>query len=295
MQHAKAGNIRFLSDKLWWLSSFKSALAFAPLCWFPATLLASANVALLLGARYLYESLRAPEMPVQELMKIFAIGCGVTLASAGAMTWALGVWLVRLTAFARACMSVESTPESTQWREGLLHVRAQKFYLVKLWAIASAYLLGPFFLMCLLTVVKLLLSPGLFSLGSGPISLQPWYVYLTDASMLSLSAVTTSYSMIILVLSAHPSAAAGETAWSAVRLVTKSATPLLLLGLFVLAVNAVVSTPNVVWSGGALTEMLSQNIYVSIAWQVWFALSSSVLWPWSVMPYCQFLKAEKVS
>lgn len=293
MQHATDGNISFLKDKSWWLKSFRAALSFAPACWWPALLLGVANLALLLGVRYLYNSMRVPEMPVQELMKIFAIGCAVALSSVIAMTWAFGSWLLRLTAFAHACMQADRLPSRALWQESLLKVRGQKLYLVKLWAIASVYLLMPAFGMCILTVVKLVQSPMLLTQTAGAALPQPWYVCLLDSAIFGVSAVSTSYSMILLVLSSVTVAAAGETAWSAVVTMANRLIPLLLLGLFVLGFNVLVSTPQIIWAGGALLESLDQNVYALIAWQVWFALSSCVLWPWSVLPYCQFLKVER--
>jgi hypothetical protein len=229
-------------------------------------------------------------MPVQELTKIFAIGCAVALSSVVAITWAFGSWLLRLTAFAQACMLHDSIPARALWQQSLLKVRGQRLYLMKLWAIASVYLLAPTFVMCVLTVVKLVQSPMLLSQAAGPASAQPWYGCLLDAAIFGLSAVSTSYSILLLVLSSVSLTRAGETAWSAVVTMAKRVIPLFLLGLFVLGFNALVSTPQIIWAGGALLESLDQNVYAMIAWQVWFALSSSVLWPWSVLPYCQFLK-----
>ena len=107
-----------------------------------------------------------------------------------------------------------------------------------------------------------------------------------------LTLIAAGYSLLVLVLSASRLAAAGETAWLAVKLFNRRLFSVMLTTALIVAVNAVLTAPLALAAGGSLEATFKQSIYSYAAWQLWFAFSSSILWPWAVMPFCHLVWQE---
>lgn len=276
----------------WWRQSLRAAVAFAPSCFLPAGLLGAANVVTFLGTRQLYHGMQLQEVQLEELTRVLGIGAISLLGAFLLMTWSLSTWLIRLTAFARAFLKSSGAPDDAMLKTCLSEVRGKKGFLLKLWTIASLYLLVPLFPLSLLSVVKVMSSPEFAAGALGDSPLPPWSGALVVAGMIAATALGAGYSVVVLVLSAATLSRAGETAWSAVKLSLRHAITILLATCMVLAVNTLVTSPQTVVTGGSVEDLFRQNIYGYIAWQVWFSFSSSILLPWSIIPFCDLLRGE---
>ncbi len=284
-------NLSFLLKVEWWQKSLAVAASYAKSFFLPAALLGCANVTSFVATQQMYAILRAQDLRADELPKAVLSACAWMFIGLALISWSLGLLLIRLTAFTRAYLEEGSgPPDGNLWKRCLNEVKHRKLYLFKLWSLASVYLIAPIFPFGILSSIKAASTP-MFGAAS-VISLPPWGSALVNIGLILIAAVITGYSFVVLALSARRLNAAGESAWLSAKLFYREALLLTILSAVILAANTLISTPFALFSVGSVEEMLNQNLYCYIGWQAWFALSSSVLWPWSVIVICDPLRKE---
>ena len=282
----------FFKERSWWRRALAASLLCAPGCILPAFCLGAANVVMLVGMRQLYQLLNLQEITIQQFTQGSAQGCWSILAAFLLMSFGLAAWLMRLTAFARAWLARGDDFQKARLSSSFAEVKEKKWYFCKLWSIASLYLLVPLFPFSLLSTIKVISSPG-YALGGAPdISISGGSLVAVNVVLLLIAALMVSYSLVVLVFSAGRLASPGQTAWSAVKEMLKRPLPVLLAGVLVMVVDGLVCAPQSVLSSGSVEEMVKLNIFEVAAWQLWFIVSSSIVWPWSIIVFCDLVGSQ---
>jgi len=280
--------LSFLISPPWWRQAVGSALVFAPACLLPATCLSAANIVLLVGLDHLTSHLSVLTPEALGSAVLIALGCAV--AGLVLSLIALGSWLTRLTAWARACLRYSQPPSQAQIDQALADIAAKKGYLAKLWLIASVFLLLPVAPLAILIALHILSTPQLFGREIIVLSLPHWLSMAVSAGAALITVVVVAYSLVLIVHSSVASSEAGEAAWQALKLFFRRWLVWLAVTVIVIALNVVVSDPLLLFGVSPFSQQSSGNLAAGIAGQIWLGLSSLVLWPLSVMPFCNLFK-----
>jgi hypothetical protein len=286
------GDLLFLSSKLWWQESLRTAWTFAPFCIKPAAVLAVAHILLLavvhlLSRPSLLTAYTPQDMTAESLKMLVLIGIGAIIALLAGLAlslWALTEWANSLTAVAHACLGRQGSPDEAAFRQSLNWVKRKRGYITKVWLYGAIFMLVPIFPGALLLAHKWVFSAEWIQLGVPQLPLPAWALFTVS---FVTSDISFAYLFALLVFSAMSTLTPFGTAWKALSQSLPAAPKLLLLTAVVMVVNYVMSAPHALLIGTPIPDMVLQNLLLSILAQIWLSITSCLLWPWSVLPYCR--------
>ncbi len=284
-----SSSLAFLISIAWWQKALRIAVAFAPNCMLPALSLSLANVVILVGMHIVYGAIRQPQIDVDDLVRAAFIGVAGAVAGLVLSCWALGFWLLRLTAFSRAWFS-DSEVDKKQFSESIAETRRRAGYLAKLWLVASIFLLVPVVPLCVAISLNVLGSPDYIGARALSVALPGWVPAASTAALVMLTVVATSYSLVTLVVSSISALPPQHAAIEALKLSAQHWLSVLVITIVMLLINCLITTPQALLSATTLAEVKGTPLFVGIGLQLWMALTSAVLWPLSIIPFCELLR-----
>lgn len=307
---------QLLHDRQWWRLACAAAWRFAPRCLVCSLVLVVANLSVVLVSDRLIGKMKELNgQTITDLTGILAITLTALVALGVILVvsmWALGQWLLNLTAFARAFCLLEQSqafsasgvrqavPEAqtaAALDAALGDIKARWFYVLKLWVIASLYLIVPAVPLSVLIALHAMFASTIVDVKAfgwpqwlgGP---------LAAGSALLVGAILTvlcsAYTFVTIVFSAISPLPPARTASIALRESLKHLTPICGLTVIILLANIVVTAPQMIL---ALTPLAScaKSSAVEVCAQIWLGLTSPFLWPLSVAPFCRIVRLEKES
>jgi hypothetical protein len=300
-----------LHDRHWWRRAWAASWRFAPHCIPCAALLTAANVIVAIGGDYAISRMKQPQAavitdlgPILILYLSILIGLMVILVLSMV---ALAQWLLKLTMFARLFCEAEQAHENAggDAAPSAYHldsdavanadqaIRKRWVYVMKVWLVASLLLLPP--------AVPLMVLVMLHSMIAGPMPLDikvlGWPSWLTSPSVAFsafavgavLTVICTAYSFVTIVFSAVSEMPAPRTAVVAMKESIKHWLPLCIITAIILLANIVITAPQMIAYLTPLAAFAKQSVVEACA-QVWLGISSLVLWPLSVAPFCRITR-----
>lgn len=303
-----------MSDRQWWQHVWKASLRFAPRCLSCAATLVGANVLIILTSSLLSGQLGKLNMTDAssvtagaDLLQLLCICVATLLALMVGLlliAWALWKWVIKLTAFSRfLVLSGDQTMGSAEIDSGIVsalkEMEQRRWYLMKVWWVASLLLLLPAMPLSLLVVIKVLaaepaLQSNLFQIASWTGS--PLYKWGEPIAAFVLTVITLQYTLMTITFSSVSDDPPGATAFAACRQSLRYALPLSVVTAVILVANTIITTPQILLSlnGG---KSIADGTAAQVCLQVWFGLCSLVVWPLSVAPLCRVagVSAEKES
>lgn len=290
MQNSPAKTLLFLRQPEWWQQARQMLTTALPVFLLPAAGLGFANILLLWGlyqgSQIMYQSEITMEMLTQACLLVLACTAGGLFLS----LWMLSSWLMKLTAWAKLCLSHPSGKiELDDFKKCLKDISSRKWQLSKLWLVASVYLLVPVLLLTVILVVQILLPSAIIA----PPPQMALVKLAINVIIIILAIAITGYSLILMVLAAQAKLPAGQANLRCLQILWQERNAILLLSAIVVATNVLISTPQVLWGQTSTAMTLtSESLSWQIAQQAWLSLTSTILWPWSVMSFSQFLQLE---
>lgn len=302
LQFRKPARANFLLDRTWWRDAFGSAWSFAPQCVFSATALTIGNLIVVIGSDQMQARMRVIQVhdgitQIEPVVQVLVIGLVMLCSSLALTLWSLSLWLAKLTIFARAMVVSPSMPDAEQYAEAAKVVRSKKLFFARVWLVASAYLIIPVFPLALLLALKTVSGPEFTIAGTAlvplPAGLTPSTLQITVAVVGGiLSVVALAYSTTTLVLSSISEAGAGRTATAALTQCFKHAGTVLLLSFVVTILNVIVGAPSYVLTASEMLHLPDASLVLACVGQVWLGVSSVVMWPLSVAPFCELMRSR---
>jgi hypothetical protein len=209
-----------------------------------------------------------------------------------------GRWLFVLTIFCRFWFNLERDPDAgsfdqkhlkAQLNQSFAEVKARGKYLTQFWFKLFVIMLLPVLAVYISAVLKLTSSRAL--VGGALFSLPP----SVETALLVIMVLGGVFTAVVSFVSLPVAAFAGANPKQSVKLVfslTKRKFPqLFLLTLLVVSANILLGGPlTFVRFSGWAALMPHDTVPLCIAQEVWQGLSSVVLLPLSVVPFCQFMK-----
>lgn len=215
------------------------------------------------------------------------------------MIWGVGVWLMRLTAFAHAFLElpldtqlVEAQTIKDKQASAIESVKSRRAYLAQYWLLVSIFLGVPFFIVGALTIVKVLAITPIY--GQLLFSLSPLANAIVLALLSFLLLIVTEVSLLGLVVSAVSNLPAATAAKETIKLSAQLLLPGLALSIFAVAICVVISSPQVLFHLNNPSTLFSMQGPVSelLLESGWQGVTSVVLWTFTTAPFCELLRGK---
>lgn len=292
----------FLLDKNWWRAAWKKAWLFAPRCTACAMALTVGNLIIVFGSQQMQirmHLLQSAEgiTSIEPIVQILLIGLTVMALSLLLTLWSLSVWMVQLTIFANAVQNAGTIITREIFSESASVIRKRKKFFAKVWLVASLYLLIPIFPIALMIALKAVTGPE-FTVGGQALVPVPSVLNQDNLQVAitifgaALSVLALAYSMTTLVFSSVSTAGPGSTANAALSECFKHSGMVLVVAVAVTVLNMIVTAPSLALTMMNLPSLPGSNVWLACLGQIWIGISSVVLWPLSVAPFCELVRSS---
>jgi len=297
-------SLRFVIDPSWWKANFRCAYRFAPQCIAGAVVLTIANVAMISGNFIIQQRMFAMQAMTQasigDAITILVI-CLISLIVGMTTTlWAAGVWLIRLTTFARAYKLYGPECTVAQFEAAGNEVKARKSYLARFWLLGSGYLLVPVIPFACLVSLRMFTRPEWTVNGETLIPLPPGLSVQMIDQMVTwvgsvLLLVTFAYSCVAICFAALSPGSPFRSATKSLQQCLSNPLPVLAIALIVGLINLILTSPLGLVAMLADPRLLERDLWYAIATQVWLGVTSTVVWTASIAPFCMITSAPVMS
>lgn len=289
-----SSSFSFLTDSQWWKLSFNDARLFLPHCVLPASLLALANISLVLSLYTLSDASSLTSLTLEQLTQKLAVGSLTSLFGICLTVWALTVWLNRLTSFCRFRLANKGTAEKEKNEAinlALSAIGKSQKLLFKFWLIFSLYLLVPIIPLTLLVLIQTIaFSPTLQALNLLTVPPSVNYVLLSGIAVLTV--VSVAMTIVATAVAGKLNTSYRLAALQSVKLFLNHGPTLGLVTAIVLLVNALVSAPQILV---AVSSQAKPDLAWTILFQIWLGLTSTILWTLSLCPALEILRRDLIS
>ncbi|MBY0549619.1 MAG: hypothetical protein K2W95_20240 [Candidatus Obscuribacterales bacterium] len=282
----------FITDSQWW----KSATTFARARWkhfvVPSAVLAASNLLAVGSDALLTSGMKGDEV---DLVKL-AI-CGISalagcFAALGLAFWALYAWFVKLVAFCGEWFSLESG-ETTSLEEFADTFGKQKSFVSALMLWSSFYLLVPAIPLSVLIAVNMLCSPRFMVLGQRVLDLPPSTITVVNVMIALLSGLIVAYTLVFIALAGvADDKSAKSVSHRTLQVLLRNTSAVAVVSLAVALINVLLTAPQLILLCTPIAEQLSSNLTANLMAQLWLGVSSVVIWPLSLLPFCQIVKSR---
>lgn len=295
-------SLGFLTDFAWWKAMLACARQFAPRCVLPAVTLTAANLILIFSNWAINMKLQSMKDVTNINITDFVIAGVVALVGLilglGLSLFSLSIWLVRLTSFAHAFLANRSSEISNEeFNASTEYVKARKTFIARFWLLASAYVLLPILTFSVLVALRMMTGPQWSVNGEQLVPLPHWLTpttinflvnYLGPAILLA----TLAYCMVAIVFSALAQGSPWRAANIAFAECFKHPLVVFVVTVVVAILNMVITSPIACVSLAMPGAGLETNIWAQAASYVWLGVTSAIIWPASVAPFCMIIADE---
>jgi hypothetical protein len=273
----------------WWRKTVRSLLPLAPEFAVPAILLTIANIVSVIAISRLQSLLKGDVFDGDVVSSAAMIGLVSVLVIVAMTLWGFGMWLLRLTAIAR-CRVVGKELNKSNFRRAMKELSGKKLYLSKVWVMTSLWLCMPLACLSLLVSLRVVASTNIASHTLG-VALPDWSLICMNASILFLIILVSGFSFLALAVSASLSLSPSAVSRMSFDLLCRRTINVVLRTLIVLAIS-IVGSPYPLLSTMYGIPPDALPLPGQIALQIWLGISSAILWPLSVLPFCELVPTD---
>lgn len=283
----------------WWKNAALLSLFYARHCVVPAGLwLISLAIFLVPGAFIANTFGKTIEM--MQLVQALLVYLVTLFIAVPLLFWCFGAWLVRLTAYAASFESFSRNEMVTEnldkarviaaQRKALEHTKTQKMFLAKFWSTLTIFLIVPCIVFFVSMMVIACTSPTV--LGSSALKLPDWAGILIGMFCLLSGLATTVPSFVGICISANVETDPIKEAKNTISLSVKSFLPLTIITAMSVLLSVLISSPHELLPGGQ--SPISPLGWVSVAQEIWRAVSSTVVWTITLAPMCEYMRGKLI-
>lgn len=294
-----SSNWRELLTFAFWRRSWRYLIVFVPKCVLPACLVSIAMIVIVVGNVGFYGQIgRGATMNLNDLLTSAAVCLFANLVGLVLIVLGFGRWLFVLTIFCRYWFNLEGNAENrsldlkelkSKLNQSHAEVKARGKYITQFWFRLFVVMLLPVLAVYLSAALKLTSSRNL--VGGALFSLSP----SVETALLVIIVLGGVFTAIVSFVSLPVAATADANPKESVKLVfslTKRKFPqLFLLSLLVITANVILGGPLTFFRCSAWAALMPhETVPLCIAQEIWQGLSSIVLLPLSLVPFCQFMR-----
>lgn len=291
--------LSFLKSSTFWQHCRDLVLGFAPQCIFPAVIMTIANLIVFAIGAYLISSLKGFDVSgnpagytgadIQLALRVFAITAIGLVISMILTLWSTWLWLIRATAFCHLYSKQDEPGDAKLIEPAVLQAmsetKVKQVYLVKVWFFASLYLL--LFLIplmvCFIANSMIMMRSPLFEVP------QPLQIFV-QIGLVVFAGLVFTYTFVVFQVSGQFILGPHQAAKRAFTIFFKHPIELIGLGFLVVLANALISSPQLLFGFFTQRKLADINFWLEGIGQVWFGLSSLVLWTGSLACVCELVK-----
>jgi hypothetical protein len=276
-------------SRAWWRVTTRSVARLASRFALPAGALTIANIVGVVALNKVQSLLNGQEFNAEIISQTIVSGTVSVIIIIALMLWSFGMWLVRLTAVAR-CRVMQREMTLNQFEHAMKELAGKKMYLSKVWMIASLWLLLPLTPLSMLFSLRIAAVSGIAGETLG-IAIPGWSMVLMNLSILFLLFLCAAFSFLVLTLSSLLSLTPRVVCRQAVAIGCGKIMKVFALTAIVVVLNLIASPLSLITTFYGLPPD-KVPMLVQIALQVWLGICSCILWPLSVLPFCELIPAD---
>jgi hypothetical protein len=281
-------SLSFLTSFNWWQKAFQDSFNSSFAFWGPALLFSIASILVLLGTIQMEQNVSNIDLALSDVVNSLFVAIFIACLGIILSFWALSVWLIRLTAYARYLLKNDA---DYSLAKSIEFFSSKKAYLTKLWLIATVYILVPALPMIFLAVIWAFSQPQIIRLTGIDILQTPnWFLITLETLIVALSVICTAYALLTIAISSISSEPEGETATLSMKACIKHWRPILILATIVSVINLVIASPQIFLLFSKYSNLIANNDMANLIATFWLGITSMFLWPVSLAPFCQFVK-----
>lgn len=199
----------------------------------------------------------------------------------------LSMWLEKLTALARLAL-LERAP--ADYRDTKKEVDLKKGYIAAVWMVSVIFLLVPLIPASVCMAFKILANSQLYAMGEPLIVIPEMARLPMNLAESLLFSISLTYCLVLAVISSALSIPAPKAAKAGARLMLDQAGRLMMATVFVVLLNALLSAPMSIYLAYLAPAEQKKDLLLIIVSQLWFGISSSFVWPLSMLIFVEMLK-----
>lgn len=235
-----------------------------------------------------------------DIITILVICLVALLIGLVATLWAVGVWTVRLTTFARAYKLYGPECTLEQFKTASIETESRKSYLARFWLLTSGYLMVPLIAFACLLAVRIFTGPEWTVNGQALVPLPaelslPIFGPLLIAGGLVLLLVIYGYSCVSICFASLSPRSPFKTATTSLQQCLVNPLPVLVITLVVGLLNMFLTSPLSAIAMITDPHLLDRELWFAIATQVWLGVTSTVVWTASISPFCMITSVPTTS
>jgi len=241
-----------------------------------------------------HESVTRIESLIAPALIVLCTGCTTLIL----MGWALGVWLVKLTAFCAACIEVPITDKTLDRSRTIAAQSAavesiwhKKAHLAKFWLYLSLFLSPLIAILAIFFTGKVLISASTYG---EMIKIPPAINAALIGSAAFFMLVISEISLVALAVSSRSNLEALQATKLAFKLSFKLFVPGVLITAFVTFLNVALASPQVLFRLHNPESMflMQENVVQLMIETLWQGLSSVVLWTFTLTPITELVRRQ---
>lgn len=293
----------FVTDAAWWRASLECCKRFAPRCYLPAGIFTAANIGLLIAYNVVFshlDALKDTQKPTvidsadSGILQLLGMLIAALLGAMGALSAlmvSLVMWMQRLHIFARAYGRMGTAAAAADFDEATAFLKGhQKFSLV-FWLVATGYLLVPSLFVTAFIGAKILMRPEFAAMFDPPPGFtRPQFSMFCDASSSIFLFVILAYTFVGFVFGSLANTNPVRLATDVVMEMLRHPIAPFALTLLVCVVNGLLVLP---FSAAVFlfpsAQLESNWLYILVS-QVWLGVTSTIVWPLSLAPFCKITR-----
>lgn len=285
----------------WWKNAALLSLLFARHCVVPAGLWLISLAVFLVPSAFMVTTF-GKTIEMIQLVQALAVYIVTLFIAVPLLFWCFGAWLVRLTAYSAALESftraemvtanLDKTRIINAQLAALEQTKTQKMFLAKFWSTLTIFLIVP----CIVFFVSMMVLACSSSsvLGSSALKLPMWASLLTYALCALSGLATTVPSFVGICISARDKSDPIKEAKNTILVSVKGFLPLTIITALSVLFGVLVSSPHELFQGGQSPIGTLNVTWISVAQEIWRAVSSTVVWTITLAPVCEYMRGQQI-
>jgi hypothetical protein len=285
-----------ITNKRWLSNAIRLALTFLPKCILPAGLGLFA-MGVWLVAIFLFMGRLSQINEMTEVLKTLISAMVALLMSAITYVWSIALWLARLTAVARATLSlpeeswnevIDSTVLVAHVKDAIVQVKQRKSFMTKYYLLITLYMLAP--LVCLCVCSAVVVAPVVIHVPG--LELPKWFEISSTIGLIVSGTFIFVLSMISLVVSSSCKPQIQKSVYKTIGLSVTCFLPCLVLSLITLFLLTLTTEPLTPFLMARPAILNTETIIMLMFNFLWQSAVSIFALPFMVMPFCELFRGR---
>lgn len=282
--------LNWLTSIEWWRKSLSIVGSVSKRLILPAVLMSVSNICSAVSDFYMRGGIdlgfQGTQAEINKLLMLclsllISLFFGLILGLAG-----LSLWLLQLTALARSLY----LPDAGNIHTCAKHLKGETKYLSTVWIISLLYLIVPILPMSVLVAFGIIANMNLNVMGEPLLPIPQEILFFMNLNAGLLALIALDFSLLVTVLSSATNLLPKQVNSKAKEVLNKHFGRIWILNIAIIVLNVCISAPFAVFPYIPQLAFLPKSLEFTIGSQIWFAMSSVITWPLTLLLFVEFLR-----